>query len=340
MKKLLTLCFAFVLSACNGQNQKEMNNKAQELLGNLYKNVEYRDEAISNHMVVSSGGATVEVYINGYPIHREPVVIGKRSGRGMIGGSNPINEYILKSGVQEWEVRVYPAYSMATKSQEKTLSENTRFIMRLEKLRFTDNGVEHLAPAKVIIETPMVSKTTSTGNTEQVYKDAGKPMAIYKGTFIAEVPYILKGWSESVDLTKEDPKKLKEELVEKYQELWNILDKRRTDLFAEKILKRETETAQALFYTKVLNDDYMNTFFENVGKEDKKMDLLKDYKMVFYGKYMISLEHEKVGDLPYLPALSAVYNDKTDEGTIFTRYITYYIAFHRPKPGAPLEIIR
>ena len=59
-------------------------------------------------------------------------------------------------------------------------------------------------------------------------------MMIYKGTFNADVPYSLKGWSESSDLTKEDQGVLKKELVSKYEELRNILANGQSDKFAEK----------------------------------------------------------------------------------------------------------
>ena len=67
----------------------------------------------------------------------------------------------------------------------------------------------------------------------------------------------------------------------KYKELWDLLDKRQTDLLAKKILNREKEISQALFYTKDENDNYLKTFFDKFGKEEKKMKPLENYKMVF-----------------------------------------------------------
>ena len=204
-------------------------------------------------------------------------------------GSNPINKYILKSGEQNWEVRVYPAYNTDA-TQQKKLAKGARFTVRLEKLRFTDVGIDNLADPIILIDTPLEYDTSGTGNTEEYYKDAGKPMMVYKGKFSAEVPYNLKGWSESVDLSKEDQKVLQAQAVEKYRELWKMLDKRETGKFAENILKREKETSQALFYTKILNDDYMEAFFDRVDKQGKKMKPLENYKMVFSGNKMVTLE--------------------------------------------------
>ena len=329
---MVLLSFLFILCSCKelvGQNQEEMNNKAIALLGNLYRDVKYLDKEVSYHAVVSSGAATVEVYINGYPIHREPAVVGKSGSKS---GSNPINKYILQSGEQHWEVRVYPAISPKTINFEKEISKNARFIVRLEKLRFTDVGVETLADPIVLIETPINYESDNSGNVEEVYKDAGKPMMVYKGTFAAQVPYVLDGWSKSVDLTQENSQTLQKELVEKYKELLKMLDERRTGDFAEKIVKREKEISQALFYTKDLNDDYMETFFEGYDKKDKKMKPLENYKMVFFGKNLIALESNDINYL-YKPSLIATYNNDK-------RRNNYLMFFHRPKPGAPLEIIR
>lgn len=103
---------------------------------------------------------------------------------------------------------------------EAMLQEENRFLLRLEKLRFDKDGnVKTLAAPFTLIETPMDYDYDENDNEEQFYKDVGKPMIVYKGTFNTEVPYVLKGWSESVDLTKENQEKLKEELVDKYLEL-------------------------------------------------------------------------------------------------------------------------
>ncbi|OPB94441.1 hypothetical protein [Elizabethkingia ursingii] len=329
IKGLVCCSILFSIQSCS-QNKKEMDNKATELLGNLYKDVKYMDRQVSYHAIVSTGGATVEVYINGYPIHRVPAIAGRG---GNSGGSNPINKYILKSGEQNWEVRVYPAYN-SDGTQQAQLSKEARFTIRLDKLRFNDNGVDNLADPVTLLETPKAYETSATGNTEEAYKDAGKPMMIYKGTFNADVPYSLKGWSESSDLTKEDQDVLKKELVSKYEELRNILANRQSDKFAEKILGREKEISQSLFYTKVLNDDYMKTFFDKVTKNGKKMEKLENYKMVFYGNKMVALETSDINYL-YNPILAATYSDGKKE-----KLITYYVTFHRPKAGGPLEIIR
>ncbi|MCT3939633.1 hypothetical protein HZP52_03710 [Elizabethkingia anophelis] len=328
--RCLLIFFAFLLCLCiSGQEYTLEHDKATELLGNLYKDVKYREREISYHAIVSTGAATVEVYINGYPIHQEKAVVGQ-SGR--TGGSNPINECILKSGEQNWEVRVYPAYN-SDGTQQAQLSKEARFTIRLDKLRFNDNGVDNLSDPVILLETPKAFEVSATGNTEETYKDAGKPMMIYKGTFNADVPYILKGWGDSVDLTKEDKSLLEKELVVKYKELWDLLDKRQTDLLAEKILNREKEISQALFYTKDENDNYLKTFFDKFGKEEKKMKPLENYKMVFYGNKMVAL----VSNDPvykYYPVLRANYGENG------RKMLSYIMVFHRPKVGRPLEIIR
>lgn len=111
-----------------------------------------------------------------------------------------------------------------------------------------------------------------------------------------------------------------------------MLDKRQTDEIAESIVKRERETEQALYYTKDLNDDYMQTFFDGFDKEGKKMKPFENYKIVFYGDKMVTLESSNINYL-YKPVLMATYNNDK-------KRLNYYLAFHRPKPGAPLEIIR
>ena len=57
------------------------HDKATELLGNLYKDVKYREREVSYHAIVSTDAATVEVYINGYPIHQKSCSRAVRKNR-------------------------------------------------------------------------------------------------------------------------------------------------------------------------------------------------------------------------------------------------------------------
>ena len=70
MYKLLILVISLIsLQGC-GQNNKVMNEKVTEILGNLYKDVKYYDQRINYHAQITIGGCNFEVLINDFPVHQ------------------------------------------------------------------------------------------------------------------------------------------------------------------------------------------------------------------------------------------------------------------------------
>ena len=98
---LIILCSLFCLQSC-GQNNKAMNEKVTEILGNLYKDVKYYDQRINYHAQITIGGCNFEVLINDFPVHQ---YFG--SINGSLNTNVPINTAILGQGVQNWKVRIY-----------------------------------------------------------------------------------------------------------------------------------------------------------------------------------------------------------------------------------------
>ncbi|MGY0040481.1 hypothetical protein [Pedobacter sp. NJ-S-72] len=251
-------------------------------------------------------------------------------GSGSIGLSAPINTNILKSGLQTWEVRVFPPELNGKRLT--SLPEGVKLELSIEILKFRADGVDQGAVPVKLIETPKKEK-----DGKQIYADAGKPFMVYRGTFNAEVPYELEGWAKSVDLAKEDSTALKKELIAEYEKYRGWLQHHDGDKLANGVLKREKETAQSLFYDKAMNDDFLKTFLSTYITEKLTMYPLEHYKMVFSGNgKMVSLERV---DHIYDPALAGWYLvKKDDEETNMLN--TYYLNFHRPKAGSGLEVIR
>ncbi|QNK62205.1 hypothetical protein H7F33_16920 [Pedobacter sp. PAMC26386] len=303
-----------------------MNEQVEAILGNLYKQVKNRDQTVNYHAEIQIGGCAFEVLINDMPVYK----YAGNDGSGSIGLSAPINNNILKSGPQTWEVRVFPP---EVKGKRLTaLPEGVKIELSVEALKFRTDGVDNVSEPVKLIETPKKDK-----DGKQIYADAGKPLMVYKGTFLAKVPYELKGWSESVDLSKEDEKKLKTELVLEYEKYRNWIGHNESVKIAQSLLSSEKETAQSLFYDKALNDEYIKTFNESWGRAGITMYPLENYKMVYSGNgKMVTLERI---DHLYDPALAGWYILKKDSAED-RRLKTFYLNFHRPKTGAPLEVIR
>ncbi len=189
----------FCLQGC-GQNNKAMDDKATEILGNLYKDVKNRDEAISYRAIYFIGGCNFELLINDLPIM---TYFG--SGDGSLSESAPINTAILRSGEQSWKIRVYPVHDKKEMNgkiisvSRPLIQDGARVELAIEGVLFKENGdIEKRFGKLFEFEAPL-KKDEKTG--KNIFADAGKPYIEYNGTFQVNVPYQQEGWTNSEDLS-------------------------------------------------------------------------------------------------------------------------------------------
>jgi len=309
------------LSSC-AQPPKNMNTT---LISDLYKEVKHRGKAVQYHAGIQVGGCAFEFFVNDLP-----VVQYFENGNGALNTSAPINDHILKSGTQTWKLVLYPAYLKGI--QTEPLSKGIEANIEIETLKFREDGVDNIAPTFSLIETP--KKKNEKGDT--VYAEAGKKIMVYEGTFQAIVPYELKGWSQSVDLRKEDSPKLLQEVITAYQEYISILKDKDAQKVAEKVYKKERECAQAYFMDEEATKDRWNNYKTIFTIDGLELQSLEHYQMKIYGDgRIVCLERT---DYPNInePAIRARYKDEKGRGQV--EYYYYYL--HRPQPSSKLEIIR
>ena len=331
MKRYLSLLLFFILivHACHGQTKEEMEATVNSLLGNLYKEVQYQDESINYQMQITIGGCGFEVLVNDLSVYRNA-----DPGNGELGGSislnKGINNNILKSGLQTWEVRVYPISNIVFRLD--TLSENTSLTICINAVRYHDKGITKLVEPIYLLETPLVEK-----GGKLVYADAGKPMMVYKGTFEAKVPYELVGWSKSRDLRRMDQDKLLEMLLNEYRLLGNDIKRGEISRIAEALKKSYSDRAQYLFFTKEDNEIQIDQFNELYNRSDFKVYPLENYKMTFWGDgRMVTLERTDYKFNAALITEFPIMRGKKEDIENFS----YNLFFHIPEGSDQLEIIR
>jgi len=331
MKRYLSLLLFFIVivHACHSQNKEEMEAEVNSLLSNLYKEVQYQDESINYQMQITIGGCGFEVLVNDLDVYRDPDP-GNGELEGSISMNIGINNNILKSGLQTWEVRVYPISNIAFSLD--TLSENISLTIRINAVRYHDKGVTQLVEPIYLLETPLVEKKSKL-----VYADAGKPMMVYKGTFEAKVPYELVGWSKSRDLRRMDQDKLFAMLLNEYRVFSSYIKEGELDHIAKTVKRSYEDRAQYLFFTKEDNENQMDIFNKAYSRPKLKVYPLENYKMTFWGDgRMVTLERI---DYKFNSALIAEYpvmrREKED-----IENISYNLFFHIPEGSDQLEIIR
>lgn len=218
----------------------------------------------------------------------------------------PINQYILESGIQSFEVKVLPY------KNHETLSEKAQLEVGIHSVDADDdNRIE-------ILE----RKEVSISDKQQL------PAFIHRGTFNAKIPYKNTGWKNSMSIEKEDGKKLLSEILQWNSKLLNIYTSSNIEEYNTIYTDRDKEFAAAYYieYEKNTSDVFHSKF--------KHLTALPNdlYQLVFYagGKLAsVKLPNELPG-FTYDPKIK----DENGLG------ISLILFFHRKKQGEPLEIIR
>lgn len=154
-------------------------------------------------------------------------------------------------------------------------------------------------------------------------------LPIISNDFLVEldVPFNLTSWSSSQDLSKENQEELKKEVVAMYKSVQNIINKGDIKSFYEINKTRDKEVYTSLYNDEKTIQDDKQYISDRLTKSKGNIKELKDYQMKLYnnGK-TVTLELSN-GETP-------LYAEDSEE------IYTYFILLHRPKAGAPLEIIR
>ncbi|MCL1669787.1 hypothetical protein M2T82_17145 [Elizabethkingia ursingii] len=309
-----------------------MGDKVNELWGDLYKDVKYRNERVNYHAMIFIGGCNYEVLINDFPVDR---YFGP--GNGSASGSIPINTAILKSGVQTWKIRIYPVHDSKEVNGKVTMvprpliEDGARVEMDIEGIRFTESGGIEKRFGKVVDFQAPLTNDERTG--KKILADHGKPYVEYTGTFQADVPYRLNGWEQGEDLSKLNKDNLEKELLKKYNEYKGWLQNGDLDKIAKSKLNAEKEEAQALYFNKKLNDQYISEFTTSWGRKNITVQPLENYSLKFYGDgkvvALISNVYKK-------SPLWASFKDEESNNN----YTIYNLYFYIPKGKKELEVIR
>jgi hypothetical protein len=308
------------LTAC-AQNKTNMNNTIKD----LYKTVQHRDKAVEYRANIQVGACNFELLINDIPVEQ---FFGNANGT--FNTSTPINDAILKSGKQRWKLILYPGF----KDNQPTtaLSPNVLIDIEIEGLKHTANGVEALTEPVALLTTPQ--RQNAEG--KEVYTEAGKPTAVYEGTFDANVPYTLTGWSESTDLRKEDQEQLKKELLSYYEEYAGYYRSKNTERIMEAVAGKEKERAQYFFLDASGLQETYNDYTAFLAFPSPRVLPIEHYRLRFYGDgKIVTLER---ADFPNIgePVTRIEYADRNNKPV--TEYMFCYL--HRKKPGMKLEMIR
>ncbi len=331
MKLLKTLIFialtAVALITCgqaNKYNKPLMKKRPLNRILELHK--EKLDYTTMPQYFIEGlqSGCYYEIYVNGL------IVFSHYKNVGLANHATPINSVILKSGTQTVTVKLFPLGKIGDENY-LTLDDDTRFELEIFKRDKTTpwEGLDY-----DVVKTYFAP--TVTGEDTGAFKYAGAPMYEETFTFEAEVPYELKGWSESKNLSKEE--KIEEEILLSLKSYSKILQEKNEEKWVEMTFHSNQEKIHSENYfgkeeIKRRVDEFKN-IFDNEALEVQPLD---KYEVIFGGNgRVVTLKSiERKGK----SAFSFIQNIDYKGKRVKVRS-SRYVYFHKPKGSNKLEIIR
>lgn len=163
-----------------------------------------------------------------------------------------LDEYILGNGTYKMKFILYPAKN----SEDGLIHQKDLDELMIEILRFTTNekgfeeNVTTFQKFQIEIEEPVAYLEKELEFT------------------IADLPYKIKGWSESQDLRTVKPEKLEKEVLAYYNYLWNLLDEGKNDVFINEECKKMYLEAALVTYSD--KKEYYKMLQDNINDDQPK----------------------------------------------------------------------
>lgn len=329
--KAFYISIILIICACSPVCSQVSETDVLQQFNTLYKDVKHTDSAIYYKAYVDFGNCTVEYFINDVLIYRNDICYDSENDlltmEAVMSLEIDINDFILHPGKQTWELRVHPPYLLDTDKRLAALPEKSR----MEFSIYSYGKAYKYLGETTLFETPL--RVGSDG--KEIFADAGKPYISYTGTFDAEVPYTLTGWSESEDLTQIDPEELKTMLVNEYESLGKLIQKGNMEQSLEKIFQSEKDRAQYRFYDKEKNSIRSEEIKAMWGNPEQRVQPLENYEMIIGGNGRLVTLQCSDRFMWGEPALMSLYPQDGGE-----TYRMFRLFFHMPKGSSELELIR
>lgn len=327
LKWSIFVFFLFFLVNCNSQEKTENIMNTEERISYISGKIKYFDYNPIYRIKIETN-LNYEITINDLPVAKK---FNDDTGTLWL----PINYSILKSGTQQLEIKIHPSY---IDEHTSNLSfKSPRLSFEIEQTSWDKNG--NLEEPKIIMRYELPKyKTDNHGEL-----DYDKPidyskqnMILTDFTFTAKVPYELKGWSNSEDLSKMDKEILHEKVLRFCEDLIYKYKEEEFDYVKTKYLKADTEWYQSEYLKLNIIKEYQNAMEANKGKYKNDFIPLNKYKLSFYGdNRIVSIERNDIQNR----GKSIFLYEKTDNlGN--KKLISLDLYLHIPKGSEQLEIVR
>jgi len=306
---LTSLLLTLTSCAQTTKKQENMSTEYRDKIKNIYKEVKTYDYNPTYQLKVNTNLCTYEAYINDILVDFS-FTPGRTAGE----QNMDIPQYILKSGKQTVRFKIYPK-AIKKGELENLVDKNADFSIRIVhgeyyKMKFEDfKEVFRMKLPKVTVDVPYIE---------------------LKGEFEAVVPYEVEGWSKGTDLSKEDPKKLEEEVLGRLKEIASLYETKDIEGLAREHYKRVKEVDQSMYNNTKENSAEWEKLIQESLDDSLKTELLEGkMKIMGDGKLVtVLIENGSFRNR------SIIRNETKKTYKFYPQY------FYRPAPCARLEVIR
>ncbi|MDR7211482.1 hypothetical protein [Flavobacterium piscis] len=331
MKKYIQFLLIISFLVACGQEKKEDAMNIEERIKFIEKKITKYDYEPLYQINVETMNC-FEILINGFPVYTH-----NQNIPGIVKFN--INSALLKSGKQNLEIVILPSYKNDN-TQNEYLSNSDSFSLEIEQTAWDKYG--SLEESKKILHYELEERDKLG---EKIEYNNLKEYS-QKILFDAKIPYELKGWNNSQDLSKIDKELLKEQVLSFYKKVIKSFEIKDYDNLNTLFLNADTEWYQSEYFSLNIIKKYQNkegrkgksisTIKSNSNVYELKMFLLDNYKLGFYcDNKVVRLEFAKGPNKG-----NSVFGYEDIDRNGLKRQIFIDMFLHIPKEKKELEIVR
>jgi hypothetical protein len=211
------------------------------------------------------------VLINDVPVFS---FLGEDSKDGIMDGSVPINHIVLQSGKYKVIGKLLPRFG------QKTLTENDGM-----SISFNLSDIDKWKETKHSFFPELSSPEASFDKDNKITSPIkGLPLFEIATEIEVELPFILDGWQNSVDLSKLEKEKIKQKVLEFYIQIHAVLKEHNASKFLELSKEKEDLQTKAFYFNSIRKQEIRDSIINLFNKNLEVLPLNEDeLKLEFYG---------------------------------------------------------
>jgi len=297
MKTNAVIIILLIINSCTPQ--KTLEQQVME----IYKDIPQYKERPYYTMQIGGGNCNFEIRVNDMSVWQH------LRERGGISTNVPLNAYILESGIQEISIKIFPRKGETQLTKYANLSIEIRLYDDVD-----DPVLEYESILKYDLKMP----------------EEGMPVTAYKNTFIAKVPYKIKAWRDSQDLTK--VKDIEKKVLNFYQNYWQMWKNSDYNSIIELERRKEEVVAETMYLSKERILERAKNIKDIILEKEAILQPIDKYIMVYYAKNKVITLVLPNGD----SLIHSIIKGSNDEGD---EILSTTIQLHMPEGSDKLEVI-